>query len=205
MGSLPDAPSVVLAAITLAAILFLVEVALPTFGVAGLSALALVVLGYAVAAEQDHPWWPLLLAAAGVCLWAVLLFARRTSTWGQNAAAGLFVGGGVSYGVVAADPLTVLLAVAAGAALFFSFRPLLARTTRLYDMPQQLGMEALIGRSGVAARWEADAGSVRLDGSLWNARSRSPITTGDEVVVVGYAGLTVDVALRQQRRSFVSS
>jgi len=87
MGSLPDAPSVVLAAITLAAILFLVEVALPTFGVAGLSALALVVLGYAVAAEQDHPWWPLLLAAAGVCLWAVLLFARRTSTWGQNPAA----------------------------------------------------------------------------------------------------------------------
>lgn len=205
MGSLPDAPGLVLVAFTLAAILLLVEVALPTFGVAGLSALALAVLGYAVAAGQDQAWWPLLLAAAGVCLWAALLFSRQTSTWGQITAAGLFVGGGASYGLLAADPLTVVLALAAGAALFGSFRPLLATTTRLHDMPQQLGMEALVGRSGVAARWEGDAGSVRLDGSLWNARSRSPIAAGDEVVVVGYTGLTVDVALRQQRRSFASS
>ncbi len=196
MGSLPDAPGLVLVAFTLAAILFLVEVALPTFGVAGLSALALASLGFAAAAEHDQAWWPLLLAAAGVCLWAVLLFARHTSIVTQIAAAGLFIVGGASYGALADDPITVALALAGAAALFFSFHPLMAKTTRLHDMPPQLGMDALVGHVGVVARWESDAGSVQLEGSLWNARSQSSLDAGDEVVVTGYAGLTIDVALR---------
>jgi membrane-bound ClpP family serine protease len=196
MGSLPDAPALVLVAFTLAAVLFLVEVALPTFGVAGLSALALASLGFAAAAEHDQAWWPLLLATAGVCLWAVLLFARRTSVLAQVAAAGLFIVGGASYGALAGDPITVVLSVAGAAALFFSFRPLLARTTRLHDLPPQLGMDALVGRAGVVAKWDGDAGSVQLDGSLWNAKSPSPLVAGDQIVVVGYTGLTIDVALR---------
>lgn len=195
MGSLPDAPALVLVAFTLAAILFLIEVALPTFGVAGLSALALATLGFAAAAEHDQAWWPLLLATAGVCLWAFLLFARRTTVLAQLAAAGMFVVGGASYGVLADDPITVALAIAGAAALFFSFRPLLGRTTRLHDMPAQLGMDALVGRAAVVAKWEGNAGSVQLDGSRWNARSASTLQVEDEVVVVGYTGLTIDVAL----------
>jgi membrane-bound ClpP family serine protease len=195
---LPDAPAVVLVAFTLAAILFLVEVALPTFGVAGLSALALASFGFAAAAEHDQAWWPLLLAAAGVCLWAVLLFSRRTSTFAHLAAAGLFIVGGTSYGILASDPTTVILSVAGAAALFFSFRPLLATTNRLHDMPPQVGMQALVGRAGVVASWAGEAGSVRLDGSLWNAKGASPLAVDDEVVVVGYNGLTIDVALRHR-------
>jgi len=183
-------------AFTLAAILFLVEVALPTFGVAGFSALALAALGFAAAAEHDQAWWPLLLAAAGVCLWALLLFARRTSIWAHVAAAALFVTGGASYGVLANDPITIALSVAGAAVLFFSFRPLLRTTNRLHDMPAQLGMDALVGRAGIVAHWDGGAGSVRLDGSLWNARSRVALGAGDEVVVVGYTGLTIDVELQ---------
>jgi len=59
-------------------------------------------------------------------------------------------------------------------------------------------MQALVGRAGVVATWVSDAGSVRLDGSLWNATSASPLATGDQVVVVGYTGLTIDVALRHR-------
>lgn len=196
MGSLPDAPALVLVAFTLAAILFLVEVALPTFGVAGLSALALASFGFAAAADHDDAWWPLVLAAAGVCLWALLLFARRAPGWAQAAATGLFVAGGVSYGALADDPITVVLTLAGAAALFLSFKPLLATTTRLHDMPAQLGMDALVGRAGIVAKWDGGAGSVQLDGSLWNARSDAALGASDEVVVVGYRGLTIEVALQ---------
>ena len=34
--------------------------------------------------------------------------------------------------------------------------------------------------------WEANRGTVRLDGSLWNATATVPVREGDEVLVVGH-------------------
>jgi len=38
----------------------------------------------------------------------------------------------------------------------------------------------------VSWEWEANRGTVRLDGSLWNATADVPVRAGDEVLVVGH-------------------
>jgi membrane protein implicated in regulation of membrane protease activity len=49
-------------------------------------------------------------------------------------------------------------------------------------------MEALEGRKATVASWdwEANRGTVRLDGSLWNATADVPVREGDEVLVIGH-------------------
>ena len=103
MDWLPDAPALVLVALTLAALLFLVEIALPTFGLAGLSAIGLTTLGVAMLAEQDESWWPLALCALSVCVWAMLLATRRPGLRASLAATVLFAVGAITYGVVNED------------------------------------------------------------------------------------------------------
>jgi membrane protein implicated in regulation of membrane protease activity len=196
MGWLPDAPAVVLVALTLAAALLLVEIALPTFGLAGTSAFGLTVVAILTLGDRRDPWWPLVLVAAGVALWAVLLAGRWTSAAAQAAAAAMFGLGSIGYGILAGDPATVVLAVAGSVAVPFAFRPLARATDRLLALRPQTGMDSLVGREGVVVRWEGRAGTVRIDGTLWNARSASALSPGDEVVVGGFAGMTVDVALR---------
>jgi len=186
----------VLVALTLASALFLIEAALPTFGVAGLSGLALLVVGLLAAGDQGRPWWPLLLVAGAVCLWAVLLMTRRPAPLAQGAAAALFAVGSVGYGIIAEDPATVVLGLLGSGALPFAFRPLMAATTRLLELPPQTGMEALVGRAGAVVSWSGRTGTVRVNGSLWNARSTSPLVPNAEVVVTGHSEMTVDVALR---------
>lgn len=195
MGSLPDAPAVVLVALTLSAALLLVEVALPTFGVAGLSSLALAAVAFTTAGDQEQPWWPLLLVGAAVCLWAVLVAGQVASPTYQVVAAGMFAAGSVGYGLLARDPATVALGAAGSVALPCTFRPLLRAASRLRALPAQLGMEALVGRAGTVVRWRSRSGTVRVDGSLWNARSDVPLAPGTDVVVNGYTGMTVHVAL----------
>jgi len=192
---MPDAPAVVLVAITLSAALLLVEVALPTFGVAGVSALGLAVLAAGSADDQHHQLWPLLAVAAAVCLWAALLFARRRSAVTQAVAAGLFATGSVGYGLLAGDAATVALAAAASAGLPFAFRPLMGSASRLAELPPQIGMESLPGHSGTVVAWDGGSGTVRIDGSLWNARSDVGLSPGSEVVVQGSTGMTVHVVL----------
>lgn len=191
----PDAPAVVLVALTLAAGLFLIEVALPTLGVAGTTSLLLGVWSVAVVNHQGYTWWPLLLVVAAVCLWAVLLTRRRASWLSQVVAAGLFGGGSATYGVLEDDPATVVLGIVAAVALALGFRPLLAATRRLLDLPHQTGMESLVGRTAVVVTWSGGRGKVRIDGSLWNARGPEQLAVDAEVDVRGFSRMTVDVAL----------
>ena len=197
MASLPDAPALVLVALTLAAALLVIEVApVPTFGVAGLSSLALAAVAFSTAARHDgDPWWPLLLVGAAVCLWAVLVAGQFTSPGYQLAAAALFAAGSIGYGLLAHDAATVALGAAGSAVLPLAFRPLQRAAGRLRALPAQLGMDALVGRAGLVVDWHDRAGTVRLDGSLWNASSHLPLTPGTSVVVDGYSGMTVHVAL----------
>ncbi|HEX2700731.1 MAG TPA: NfeD family protein [Acidimicrobiales bacterium] len=196
MGWLPDAPAVVLVALTLSAALFLIEVALPTLGVAGFTSLGLGIVAFTAAGDQRHPWWPLLLVIGAVCLWTVLLVGQWAAPAYQLAAAGLFAAGGVGYGLLARDAATVVLAAAASAGLPFCFSPLLRAAGRLRQLPPQLGMEALVGRTGTVVRWDDATGTVRVDGSLWNASGRVPLRPGAAVVVDGFTGMTVHVTSR---------
>lgn len=195
MESFSDTPAVVLVALTLSAALLLVEVALPTFGVAGLSSLALASVAFFTASDQEHPWWPLLLVVTAVCIWAVLLAGQWTAPPYQLAAAGMFAAGSVGYGLLATDAATVALGAAGSVALPFTFRPLLRAAARLRELPPQLGMESLVGRSGTVVGWGDRSGTVRVEGSLWNASADLPFSPGTEIVVDGFSGMTVHVVL----------
>lgn len=195
MGSLTGAPAVVLVALTLSAVLLLVEVALPTFGVAGLTSLALAAVAFVTAGNQEQPWWPLLLVGAAVCLWAVLVAAQVASPSYQLLAAAMFAAGSIGYGLAARDPATVALGAVGSVAVPFSFRPLLRAASRLRDLPPLVGMDALVGRAGTIVRWRDEAGTVLVDGSLWNASGDLRAPAGTPVVVSGYTGMTVHVAL----------
>lgn len=196
MAWVPDSPAMVLLAVTLACALLVVEVALPTFGIAGGAALLLGAFGVAVLVDQGHPWWPLLLVALAVGIWAAVLLAWVPSAVGQVVAAVAFASGAVAYGALASSVATVVLAAVGAVALPVGFRPLLRATHELVDLAPQLGMESLLHCRATVTRWSGGRGTVRLDGSLWNATSAAPLRPGAEVVVVDTVGMTLDVAQR---------
>lgn len=191
--ALGDAPAIGLVALTLGAALLLVEVALPTFGVAGGSALAMGVLGVASVAASEEPWWPFLLIVTAVGVWAVSLTVERPVPAAPVAAAASFAVGSVSFGLLAGDAATVAVAIAGSVALPVGFPRLFGVARRLLDQPPQTGMAALVGRPGTVVRADVAHLGVRVDGSLWNARSVLPVDAGEEVVVTGFTGTTLQV------------
>ena len=107
MDSVLNDPAFVVVSLTLASALLLIEIALPTFGIAGITGTGLGIGGLIVVARQHHPWWPLVLIALAVCLWAVLLVRRAAPPRAQALAVGLYELGGIGYGVLAHDAPTV--------------------------------------------------------------------------------------------------
>jgi membrane-bound ClpP family serine protease len=188
-----DAPAVVYLSLALGAALVLVEVALPTFGVAGLLGLGLLLAGVWELGRQDLPWWPLLLALVGVGWWAAMLVARATSRAHQAAAAAFFAVGSVVFAALAADVVTVFVAVGVSLAVPAVFPALFAATQRLLGRQPEVGMEAFVGRHAVVRRWTTTSGTVELDGSLWNADGPRGLEAGDQVVVTGYSGMRFSV------------
>ena len=166
----------------------MVEAALPTFGVAGIGGFAMLWVGIEGVSQGGHDWAALTLIAVGVALWAVLLVRRTASVSAQATAAGLYALGTVGFGAMAGSPGAVAVGVAATGGLAATFPILLRATDRLLDQPPQTGMEAFEGRTATVVSWDwgASRGTVRLDGSLWNATAAVPVRTGDEVVVVGH-------------------
>lgn len=175
-------------ALTLSAALLLVEVALPTFGVAGIGGLALLGVGVAGISDGDDTWAPLMLIAVAVCLWAVQIVRKSPSPSGRLLAAGLYAAGAIGFGVAARSIGAVAVGIAGAAALSAGFPFLLGATERLAALPAQTGLEAFDGRRAAVVSWDpaANRGTVRLDGSLWTATATVPVRPGDEVVVVGH-------------------
>ena len=196
MDSVLDAPAVVLLALSLAAALLMIEVALPTAGVAGTLSLLLGIAGVAAVARQDADWWPLLATAAGALLWVVLIAWRRRSAAVEATAVLLFAGGAAVFGGLAESWGTAVLGVGLALAGGAAFPSLHAAAVRLLDQPVKVGMEALVGQVGRVVAWDEGAGTVRLHGSLWNATAPEPLAEGDEVQVVGFSGMTIQVAHR---------
>ncbi len=196
MESLFDAPAVVLLALSLAAALLVVEMALPTAGVAGTLSLLLGVAGVTAIARQDAEWWPLVATAAGVLLWAVLVARRRRSPAVELTAVVLFGGGAVWFGALADSWSTVVLGVGLSVGAAASFPALHRAASSLLDQPVRVGMDSLVGDVGKVVSWAGQSGTVRLQGSLWNATAPQPLKKGDEVEVVGWSGMTIHVAHR---------
>jgi len=193
-----DEPSVVLVCLTFAAALFIVEVALPTVGIAGTLGLGALIVVIVAVADQDLTWWPLIGPALGVTTWAMLIVAQRRSTVAEVFAAGVYALGGAAFAVVNDDAASMVVTVLATAGLALGFPRLHDGATRLARRPVQVGMEALVGGVAIVDRWDRRSGTVLLEGSRWNASATHAIdlTPGDPVTVVGFHGNTVDVGPR---------
>jgi len=194
MDSILDQPAVVLICFTVGSLLLLAEIALPTVGLAGTGAVILGAIGIAGIANQDATWWPLLGVAAGVSLLAVLIARRTASAVGVAIAASLFGAGALGFALLAKDGPAIVVALLATAAVTAGFHPLLRAAIRLMGGPPQVGMESFVGREAEVVRWDGDRGTVRIAGSLWNARSVAALSPGAVVVITGHDGMTVVVA-----------
>jgi membrane-bound serine protease (ClpP class) len=193
VDSLLEEPAAILVVITLAALLIVVEAALPTAGVAGTLALVLSVGAVVGIERQDATWWPLLGPAAAVVLWSVMVAQRTRPAAGQAAAAVLFGAGSIAFGTMADSPATAIIGAIAAVVLAAAFPWLHGAARRLLERPTQVGMDSLVGKAGEVVSWSGAAGTVRLQGSLWNARSPGPLAAGDAVTVVAFAGMTLEV------------
>ena len=193
MDTILDEPALVLVAFVLGALLVVVELALPTLGVAGTTALALGVVGVVGLNRQDIDWWPLLLVGAAVAMWSVMIARRAAPLAQQAAAAGLYASGALTFGFLAGDGPTIVIATAAAVLKPLGFPTVFEAAVKLLDKPAQVGLESLVGAHVTVASWEGDRGTVRAMGSLWNARSGHALSPGAEVVVTGFHGMTLDV------------
>ena len=193
-------PAVVYLAFTLAAALILVEIALPTFGIAGATAALLTVITVLGLVEQDNAWWPtLILASVGVSLWAVGIARNTASRATSIAAASCFAGGSLAFALSSDSALTVAIAVAASVAGPLVYPRLAGATARLMDQPPTTGMEALVGRPAKVAKWHGQHGTVRVEGTYWSAVCKGAAlapSVGDTVEVTGFVGNELEVAPR---------
>ncbi len=190
-----EEPAVILVVFVLAAALFVVEVALPTLGIAGTAAVGLAILGFVGLDREGSQAWPLAFVGAGVGLWGVMIARRAAPPTQQGTAAALFGAGSLGFAVVATDWAAAVVAAVASIALPGMFPTLFRSAVRLLGSQPQVGLEALVGDTGTVVAWQGDRGTVRVSGSLWNARSAHALSPGAEVTVIGFDGMTLQVAL----------
>jgi membrane-bound ClpP family serine protease len=191
-----DEPAVILLCVTLAAALVVVEVALPTLGLAGTTG-AVAAVGAGVGIDRaDARWWPLLGSVVAVLLWSFLVVNRRRHVRAEIVAVAAYAAGSAGFAIVNSDPAAFAVAVVCTAALAVAFPPLHDGAARLLTAQAQVGMESLVGRTARVDRWEDRTGVVLIQGTRWNARSSLPISlgSGDEVTVLGSHGNTVEIA-----------
>lgn len=194
MQAVLDQPVLVYLSVALATALILVEIALPTFGVAGALGLGLTVFAVLGINEQQAQWWPLLFVAVALGLWAVMIARKDAPVPQQALAAGFFAGGSIGFAAGAGDTATWVVAVLGIIGLPAGFPSLFAAAERLMDRPPELGMDAYIGRQARVKRWAGTSGTVELDGSLWTATGPADLATDDAVVVTAFDRMTLTVA-----------
>lgn len=193
MIEVANEPAVVLVCVVLASALIVAEVALPTFGLAGFTGFALVAVATIGINDAGMEWWPLSLMAVAVGLWSVMIARRTTTVVQQAVAVGLFTVGGVYFGVLEEDPITIVLALLGAAGVAAGFPVLLERSSRLLNAQPEVGMEAFVGRAAPVTAWAGTGGSVQLEGAFWNAVGPAGLAVGDETVITGYEGMRLTV------------
>ena len=188
-----EEPAVVILAATAAAIFLLLEVALPTVGLAGTIGTALALLAAWGADRQGDPWWPLLGVVAAVTVWGVLVALHRNPVQAQVAAAALFAGGALGYAISTGDLPGAITGLVATGVLVTVYPRIAAAADRLATAPPQVGMESLVGTTATVVQWDGVAGKVTVTGTLWSATGPDGLAPGDAVVVTATTGLALQV------------
>jgi membrane-bound serine protease (ClpP class) len=161
---------------------------------AAVAALMLFLAGYGLATLPVN-WWAVgaLLAGLGLTTWDL---QRNELGLRSIAGAVLLLTGGMWF--TAAHPQFgpawwQVLLIVAGVALFFMFA--ITTVIRSRFSTPTIGREHLIGRVGTAETTFDPEGVVSLQGARWRARSRraAGIREGEEVVVLGVAGIVLEV------------
>ncbi len=184
----------VLVAVTLAAVLLVVEMALPTLGLAGVLSFTAAAVALAGLIRQDLVWWPLFGTALAVIAWLVLIIGRRRSPPFELATVAVGVASGIAFGVLNDDATTIVVAVASAAGLWALFPVIHRAFVRITGRPAQAGTEAFVGQLAVVDRWDAERGVVQFEGSRWNASGPQGLQADDLVVIVAVAGSSLTVA-----------
>jgi membrane-bound serine protease (ClpP class) len=188
-----DQPAVVILAAAFASILLIVEIALPTVGLAGSAGVAVGAVGVWAVDRIGEDWWPLLGIVAAVALWGGLIAAHRASSIGQPIADVLFVAGALGYAVVTADWPAAVTAVVAGAALSAAFPRIAAAAERLSGETPAVGMESYVGTTATVTSWDGTRGQVVAGGTRWNASGPEGLHAGDDVEILAASGLSLTV------------
>lgn len=183
--------------LTLAAALCVLEAAIPGFGLAGGAGTVCAAGAGYVVWREDAAWWPLVAVGFAVVCWTLMVWWRRAPVAAQAVAAGLDAAGGVGFGILADDLVTIAVGVLGALGLAVAFPVLNGWAARLADRQPQTGMEALVGRTAVVeAVPPGDRLAVRLDGSLWTIAGPPGASTpapGSAVVVRAWRGMVLDV------------
>jgi len=144
---------------------------------------------------------PVNYAGLGLLLLGIALMTVEAFTPGIGA---LGIGGIVAFvigGIFLFDPAGAdiafrvawpVLAVAAGTSAAF-FMLALGYALRSRRRKVVSGPEEMIGMAGSVVAWDGPAGSVRVHGEVWRARSDTPLAPGDGVNVVSRDGLVLTV------------
>lgn len=194
-------PPIVLVFAYLGSALIVAEVGLPSFGLLGVSGFASSGLAFANAVHQNRTLWPLAIPLLAAAVLGLLLMRGQVMLGLELCcAAGLAIAG-IAWGIMTDSPVSVAVGVALAVVTPFGFRRLHAATRQLLDGPGLSGMDALVGRAATLVTWDqrTATGSVRVDGSLWNAQPAPGETIDPTTIyeVIGHDRLTLFIRHRE--------
>lgn len=194
-------PPFILVFAYLGAALIVAEVALPSFGLLGLTGFASSGLAFANAVHQGRAAWPLAVPLLVAAVLGLLLMRGKVTVTAELSSAAALAIAGVAWGTMNDSPAAVATGIALAVATPFGFRRLHAATRMLLDGPEQTGMDALVGRAATLVAWDqhSKTGSVRVDGSLWNAQPApgETIDPANAYEVIGHDRLTLLIRHRE--------
>jgi membrane-bound serine protease (ClpP class) len=88
-------------------------------------------------------------------------------------------------------PLSTIVVVVGSTAAVFTF--IIGAAMRSIGRQPVSGMEGILGETGIVKQRLHPVGTVFVQGTLWSARSTSPIEVGEAVRVIGVEGLKLTV------------
>ena len=141
-------------------------------------------------------WIGVLVLVAGASAFALLpyLLRPRHAVLTVVGLALQVLGGLLMFPENTISPL--ILGLSAALSLLYWRFALLPVLRRVRKAPPPAALDDFLGEAGRVVRALDPVGTVQLRGELWSATSEHPLAAGEEVIVVGRAGLNLRVAER---------
>jgi membrane-bound serine protease (ClpP class) len=194
-------PDIAYLLLSLGTLLLLAELADPALSLAGLGAVICFVIAFVALGSLPINWAGLGLLALGLILFAVALFTDTEAIVTFVGLVPFVLGSLLLFSPFTPTPPSApalrvspwLIGIIALIIVGFSLGVLRA-ILKAAQRPPQSGAERLIGLRGVALSDLALSGQVRVDLEFWSAVAvDGPISAGQEIVVVGFAGVHLRV------------